>query len=164
MDGKLRAATVAAMLSIGTAPLLAAKPAAANGVTAGLLSCDVGSGWGYVLGSSRNVSCLYSATDGEGVPQRYLGQVKKFGVDIGYVSSGTIVWAVVAPTTGLPLGALTGTYLGATGSATVGVGAGANVLFGGFDRSVTLQPVSVEGSTGLDVAAGIGSLTLNYQP
>ena len=163
MNRNLRVVTVAAMLSIGAAPLFAAKPAAAEsvGVTAGLLSCDVGSGWGLVLGSSRPMSCIYNAG---GPPQRYVGSVKKFGVDIGYVSSGTIVWAVVAPTMGLPPGALTGDYLGATGSATVGVGVGANVLLGGFDRSVSLQPVSVEGSTGLDVAGGIGSVTLRYQP
>src|SRR5262245_11059297 len=128
MTGKLRAVTVAAILSIGAAPLLAAKPAAAQsvGVTAGVLNCNVGSGWGLVLGSSRPMSCVYSSG---GPPQRYVGSIKKFGVDIGYVSSGTIVWAVVAPTMGLPPGALTGDYLGATGSATVGAGIGANVLF-----------------------------------
>ena len=163
MNRNLRAVTIAAMLSIGAAPLFAAKPAAAEavGVTAGLLTCNVGSGWGLVLGSSRPMNCVYSAG---GYPQHYVGSIRKFGLDLGYLSSSTIVWAVVAPTVGLPPGALTGDYLGATGSATVGVGVGANVLFGGFDRSITLQPVSVEGNTGLDVAGGIGSVALRYQP
>src|SRR5262249_22062562 len=133
MNRELRAVTVAAVaiLSIGAAPAFTAKPAAAEpvGVTAGLLSCNVGSGWGMVPGSSRSMSCVYSSG---GPPQRYVGSIRKFGVDIGYVSSGTIVWAVVAPTMGVPPGALTGDYLGASGSATVGAGIGANVLFGGF--------------------------------
>ena len=60
-------------------------------------------------------------------------------------------------------GALAGAYAGATASATVGVGAGANVLVGGFNRSITLQPVSIEGNTGLNVAAGIGEITLHYE-
>lgn len=163
MNIKLRAVTVAALLSIGAAPLLAAKPAAAEpvGVTVGYLSCNVGSGWGMILGSSRPMSCVYNSGAGS---QHYVGHVNKFGVDIGYISSGTIVWAVVAPTIGLPPGALAGDYLGATGSATVGAGIGANVLFGGFNRSVSLQPVSLEGSSGLDVAGGIGSVTLAYAP
>jgi hypothetical protein len=163
MNRKLRVVAVAALLSMGAAPFLAAKPAAAEpvGVTAGLLSCNVGSGWGLVLGSSRPMTCVYSSGAGD---QRYVGSVKKFGVDIGYVSSGTIVWAVVAPTMGVPAGALAGDYLGATGSATIGAGIGANVLFGGFSRSISLQPVSVEGSTGLDVAGGIGSVTLAFAP
>jgi hypothetical protein len=151
--------TVAAILSIGAV----ARPVAAGpvGVTAGQLTCNVGSGWGLIVGSSRPMNCVYASG---GPPQHYLGSINKVGVDIGYVSSGTIVWAVVAPTEGLPPGALTGDYLGATGSATVGAGVGANVLLGGFNRSVTLQPVSVEGSTGLDVAGGIGAMTLTYQP
>jgi hypothetical protein len=127
-----------------------------------LLTCNVGSGWGWILGSSRNLSCVYSPT--AGAPQRYVGQIKKFGVDIGYVSSAVMEWAVLAPTADLSSGALTGDYLGATGSASVGFGVGANVLFGGFNRSVALQPVSVEGNQGLDVAGGIGAVNLMYQP
>ena len=73
-----------------------------------------------------------------------------------------IVWAVFAPTNGMKRGALEGGYAGATASATAGVGVGANVLVGGFDRSITLQPVSIEGSTGLNVAAGIGAISLKY--
>jgi hypothetical protein len=74
------------------------------------------------------------------------------------------VWAVVAPTANPTPGSLSGTYAGATGSATVGVGVGANVLVGGSGNSIALQPVSIEGTTGLNVAAGIAEMTLTYQP
>jgi hypothetical protein len=158
MNCKLRALTFATMASFG-----AAYPAMADsvGVTAGLLNCSVSSGWGLVLGSSRDMSCVYTPTSGP--PQRYVGNIKKFGVDIGYLSGATIVWAVASPTWGYPPGTLAGDYLGATGSASVGAGIGANVLFGGFQRSVTLQPVSFEGNQGLDVAGGIADVTLAYQ-
>ena len=48
------------------------------------------------------------------------------------------------------------------GAMALGVGLGANVLIGGLDKSIALQPVSVEGSTGLNVAAGIGSISLKH--
>jgi hypothetical protein len=89
-----------------------------------------------------------------------MSAVSKFGVDIGYTSGGVLVWGVFAPTAGVPLGALSGDYVGATASATAIVGVGANALIGGFHRSITLQPLSVEGNTGLNVAAGIGAISL----
>jgi len=84
--------------------------------------------------------------------------------DIGYLSSGVILWAVLAPTTNLGQGALGGHYGGATASAAVGVGAGANVLVGGFNSSIALQPVSIEGQNGLNVAAGVAEMTLKFNP
>ena len=86
----------------------------------------------------------------------------KFGADIGYLQSGVILWAVLAPTTNLGQGALAGHYGGATASAAVGVGAGANVLVGGFNSSIALQPVSIEGQNGLNVAAGVASMNLTF--
>jgi hypothetical protein len=85
-------------------------------------------------------------------------------VDIGYLQGGVIVWGVLAPTTDLKAGALAGDYGGATGGASVGVGVDANVLVGGFGKSITLQPISVEGDKGLNVAAGIASITLHAEP
>ena len=96
--------------------------------------------------------------------EHYAGTIAKFGVDIGYVQNAVIVWTVVAPTVALPPGSLTGSYGGATASATVGVGVGANVLVGGSNTTISLQPVSVEGGTGLNVAGGFAALSLNFQP
>ena len=85
---------------------------------------------------------------------------EQFGVDLGYTSGGVIVWAVFAPSSDVRPGALQGDYAGASASAAVGVGVGANVLVGGLDKSIALQPVSLEGMTGLNVAAGIGAIRL----
>jgi len=147
------AAAVAAILALSS-------PASAAGVKVGVLTCHVSSGWGFIFGSSKDLRCNFS--NGHAYGERYVGSVSKFGVDIGYTGGGVLIWDVIAPTTSIRRGALQGGYGGATASATAGVGVGANVLIGGFDRSITLQPVSIEGNTGLNVAAGIGEITLHF--
>ena len=148
-------------LSIGL--LAHTGPAQAQGgVQVGTLTCNVAAGWGFVFGSSKEVRCTFARAGGP--PEHYAGAINKFGVDIGYTQGGVLVWGVFAPTANLAPGALSGNYVGATGSATVGVGAGANVLLGGSNRTISLQPLSIEGNTGLNVAAGIGAMNLRYQP
>jgi len=160
MLGKL--GVVICALGLAAGALALNTPAQAQGLQVGILTCNVSSGFGFVFGSSRAVNCTFSPKGGP--PQHYVGTINKFGVDIGYLQGGVIVWAVFAPTANLVPGALSGTYTGATGSATVGVGVGANVLVGGSGNSIMLQPVSIEGTTGLNVAAGIAEMTLTFQP
>ena len=145
--------------------LVASAPAQAqdgSGVRVGVLTCNVASGFGLIFGSSKEVNCVFSR-DGRDVAH-YQGHIDKFGVDIGYTAGGVMVWGVIAPTQGIPPGSLDGHYGGVTASATAGVGVGANLLVGGSDRSISLQPLSVEGNTGLNVAGGIGALSLHYIP
>jgi hypothetical protein len=154
-------------LAIGAIGLMAGisaqgTPAQAQaGVRVGTLSCNVAAGWGFVFGSSKALRCVFSG--GPGRNEHYAGSISKFGVDIGYTQGGVLVWAVLAPSANVARGALSGNYVGATGSATVGVGVGANVLVGGSNRTISLQPVSIEGNTGLNVAAGVGAVALRYQ-
>ena len=150
----------AALLVAATAADVPAE--AQSGVKAGFLTCNVSSGWGFVFGSTRHLRCSYSS--GAGPVERYAGTISKFGVDIGYVQSAVMVWGVIAPTATMAPGSLAGDYAGVTASATVGGGVGANVLVGGFNKSITLQPLSIEGNTGLNVAAGIGAIRLKYEP
>jgi hypothetical protein len=157
---KLAIAICALGLAAGT--LMIGTPAQAQSVKAGALTCNVAGGFGFIFGSSKSVNCAFSP--GGGPPQHYVGAINKFGVDIGYVQSAVMIWAVLAPTTNPAPGSLAGTYAGATASATVGVGVGANVLVGGSGNSISLQPLSIEGNTGLNVAGGVAQLTLTYQP
>ena len=117
---------------------------------------------GFVFGSSKDLRCSYEPTKAN--VEHYAGTISKFGVDVGYAQNAVIVWTVVAPTVALPPGSLTGTYGGATASVTVGVGVGANVLVGGSNDTISLQPVSIEGSAGLNVAAGIAAISLSPAP
>jgi hypothetical protein len=143
---------------------LSATPAhAAEKVTVkmGYLTCNEAAGWGFIIGSSHSIHCTY--TSNKHRTEYYTGTISKFGADIGYLQSAVILWAVAAPTTDLSPGALAGDYGGAQASLALGVGAGANVLLGGFHKSIALQPVSVEGQNGLNVAAGIAGLSLHYE-
>ncbi|OJT94858.1 MAG: hypothetical protein BGN82_03370, partial [Alphaproteobacteria bacterium 65-7] len=123
----------------------------------GTLTCDVAGGVGFVFGSSKDLMCSYQPT--KAPVERYTGTISKWGVDIGYTGKGKLIWGVFAPASDVRPGALEGEYAGATAQANVGVGLGANVLVGGLDKSIALQPLSVQGSTGLNVAAGIGSIS-----
>jgi hypothetical protein len=129
-------------------------------VKAGYLTCHVASGWGFIFGSSREIACTYS--EEPNYSEFYSGTISKFGVDIGYLRSGVILWAVIAPTAKPKPGVLGGHYAGASASAALGVGAGAHVLIGGFNNSIALQPVAIEAQNGLNVAAGIDSLELHF--
>lgn len=158
MKSRLSAALVAASVLLSTTMLSTTQAAAAGGIKAGFLTCNVSSGWGIIFGSSRSLNCSYTPVSG--ASERYTGKITKFGVDIGYLSSAVIVWAVFAPSIDVDPGALTGTYTGATASASVGIGIGANVLIGGGGKSISLQPLSIEGNQGLNIAAGIATINI----
>src|SRR5580698_8488878 len=134
------------MLGLAAATTLAFAASAhadPGGVKAGVLTCNVSSGWGLIFGSSKDLNCTYeSVTNRE---EHYAGTINKYGVDVGYHNGGVIVWAVVAPSADIAPHALAGDYGGVTAGGAVGVGAGANALVGGSDRGIALQPISVEG-------------------
>ena len=125
---------------------------------AGTLTCDISAGIGLIITSKKEVTCMFTPSQ-PGPREVYTGSITKFGLDLGATAGGEMVWAVYAPTN-RRFGALAGHYGGASAEATVGAGVGANVLVGGSNRTVTLQPVSVQGQTGLNVAAGVAGLDL----
>jgi len=151
-------------LAVGAAAvalaLTSTDPAPAQRARAGVLTCDVSAGIGLILGSQKQVSCLFSPEQ-PGFPQEaYVGAFTRFGLDIGITAAGVMVWAVFVDTNRGP-GFLAGNYVGASGEATVAAGLGANVLIGGSNRTVALQPVSVSGQVGLNLALGVGDLSLS---
>jgi uncharacterized protein DUF992 len=150
---------IAATLLLASAFGTDAAYGAEAGAKAGYLKCDVAGAVSFIFGSSRDITCLYRPESTDRV-DRYKGEIKKFGVDIGFYGNGVMIWAVVAPTSDVARGALAGDYAGASADAAAGLGVGANALLGGGKKSIALQPVSIEGVTGLNVAAGIGVLTL----
>lgn len=142
------------------ASALGASTASAEqaGVKVGVLECNVAGGTGFIFGSSKDIACAYSPN--KGPADYYRGEINKYGIDIGYTEKSKIIWAVFAPTSDIRQGALSGNYGGASAQATVAVGLGANVLVGGLDESIALQPLSVEGTEGLNVALAISELKL----
>jgi Protein of unknown function (DUF992) len=144
-----------------TLALLAASvsTAVAQPTKAGLLTCYTSERIGLIIGSTQKLSCTFTPEYGP-VPEHYLGTINRIGPDIGATAGGMMTWAVFAPTDGWLRGALAGEYVGASGNASVVVGVGANVLVGGSNRSIALQPLSVEGQVGLNLALGVAGLTL----
>jgi hypothetical protein len=138
-----------------------AVPAYADGgVKVGVLTCDISDGFGYIIGSSKSVDCAYDPI-GKRRTEYYRGDLGRFGVDVGYTGGAKLVWAVFAPGK-TKQGALEGSYGGAGAEVTAIIGPGANALIGGFKHSIVLQPVSIQGQVGLNVAAGLASLHLEY--
>jgi hypothetical protein len=133
---------------------------AQSGANVGVLSCTVEGGIGLILGSSKEMECNFDPIDGSEA-HYYSGSVGKLGLDVGITNESYISWQVIASGNLTP-GSLAGNYVGASAQATAGVGLGANVLVGGSNESITLQPLSVQGQTGLNLAVGIGTMKLNY--
>lgn len=139
------------------AAVLVTPAVAGSGVNVGSLNCKVAGGSGFIFGSTKTIACVFSKPDGTG--ERYRGEIKKFGVDLGFTEGAYMVWLVFAPGQ-VKKGALAGEYVGVSGEAAVGLGLGANVLLGGSNDQIALQPASIEGVQGLNVAAGFGQLIL----
>jgi hypothetical protein len=150
------AAAAVVALAVGYS---ASVGAATSGVKAGVLRCDVKGNVSFIFGSSRDMFCSYEPENGKR-EDSYTGEIKKFGVDIGYSKHGVILWAVLAPTADVGPGALAGDYGGISADLAVGYGVGANALIGGSNKSIVLQPLSVEGLKGINIAAGIGIMNL----
>jgi hypothetical protein len=150
---------VAAIALMAACSSLSAQPA--GGTKVGVLTCRTSASLGLLLGSHQKIRCSFRPDSGA-TNEHYDGHINRLGLDIGVRTGGVMVWGVFAPTAGFHHGALTGKYVGASGSASLGIGLGANALIGGSHRSIALQPLSVEGQTGVNLALGIAGLTLRW--
>jgi len=156
-----RYAIGAAALALAT---LSVDPAGAQRVRAGVLTCDISAGISFIIGSQKSVACTF-APEPPGPQQVYNGSISKFGLDVGATGGGVMVWAVFTDSIAPPGPAfLAGDYFGASGQVTVAAGLGANVLIGGSNNTIALQPVSVSTSVGLNLALGVAELHLRPGP
>jgi Protein of unknown function (DUF992) len=151
----------AALAVLAAALTTSAGPAEAqpSRLQVGTLTCAMSASIGFIVGSQKNVNCVFRGRPGE-PEEAYTGTMTTIGLDIGFTTGGVIVWTVFADTNRYA-GMLAGRYSGATAEVSIAAGLGANVLVGGSNRTVALQPLSLQGQLGLDVAAGIGSLELH---
>jgi Protein of unknown function (DUF992) len=130
----------------------------------GGLSCTLAPTIGLIVISEQRMACQFTPNQPGWPVQNYAGTMTTIGVDLGAIAGGVLGWAVFQSTAGPAFGGLAGTYVGASGEVTLGVGAGANVLIGGSARSVALQPLSLEGTAGLNVQLGVSGLELVSAP
>jgi len=156
-----RISSVFAALSVCAAAAPTTMPASAQPpkrTMVGALTCDIAGGIGMIIASRKGVACMFTPAT-PGPRELYVGTIGKFGLDVGTTAGGAMVWAVYAPTQ-RGFGALAGRYGGPTAEATLGAGVSANALIGGSNRTVMLQPLSVQGQAGLNLAIGVAALEL----
>jgi Protein of unknown function (DUF992) len=152
---------IPALIALGAMALSPAVAQAPPPTSAGLLTCNLAPSIGLIIGSRQRMACRF-VPNGPYPPETYVGVLGTIGLDIGITAGGVMAWGVVAPTPGPMRGKLAGTYVGASGSIGLGLGVGANALIGGSNRSIALQPVSVEGTVGINLSLGVSGLTLAY--
>ena len=135
--------------------------AADNKIKSGILECDVSAGVGLIFTEKQTMNCKFTPLGG-GPVDHYTGSIDEVGLSIGATEGGILVWSVMSAQQGVPAGALAGTYKGISADASVGVGLGENILMGGNNSAFMLQPTSYEGQVGLNVAAGVTTVTLTW--
>jgi hypothetical protein len=153
---KMSSAFVTAVILATTVP--APLSAAPRAVHVGVLNCNSGPSIGLLIGSQQRLNCVFVARSG--AKETYAGTVSRLGLDVGVTAGGRLVWRVYAPSSSFKGHALAGNYVGGSANASLVVGGGANLLVGGSDRTITLQPLSVEGRVGANLAVGVASMDL----
>ena len=129
----------------------------------GTLSCDVSRGIGMFVVEKQTLSCVFKHLK-SGMSDNYVGTIDQYGVELGETKDGHLVWGVIAATGDVSAGALAGKYAGVGANASIGTGAGANILVGGSGSAFSLQPISVEGQVGINIAGGVTTVTLKPAP
>ncbi len=153
----LRTSIIAAVAS---GAILASQAIAQENIAVGQLTCGVRGGTTFIVGSTRELRCVFRVNPSD-EGERYEGQIQKYGLDIGITDNAIMTWTVLAPSRGVFAGALSGKYYGVAADASAGVGGGANVLVGGSNNAISLQPLSLQGQTGLNAAVAIAEVELH---
>ena len=132
-----------------------------QGIELGTLDCAIGGGTGFIFGSTKDLSCTFTPADKSFAPEAYFGVVNKYGLDIGTTKQTVMQWLVLTPLKNIYApGALAGDYVGASAEVTAAIGAGANLLVGGSSQAFTLQPLSLQTQTGMNIAIGVSQFQL----
>lgn len=158
MHHVMKLVSAAAVAQILCASAAMAEPK----LVAGTLTCTGKGSIGAIIGSKQTLDCSFNP-EGPGRNARYTATITRLGVDIGVTGSSTMIWTVLASTNDLPRGALSGNFAGVAADASIGIGGGANALIGGSNKSIVLQPLSVKGQTGINVAVGVAELSLQQR-
>jgi hypothetical protein len=154
----LKTTAAAAIIAIAWAGQAQAQD---QGIELGVLDCAIGGGTGFIFGSSKDLSCTFTPADKSFSPEAYFGAVNKYGLDIGTTKQTVMQWLVLTPLKNIYApGALAGDYVGASAEVTAAVGAGANLLVGGSSQAFTLQPLSLQTQTGINIAIGVSQFQL----
>ena len=154
--------SIGAFFIIGFALATSSALAQHSQTRTGVLTCQTSASLGLIVGSQQRLRCQFKADSGW--IQSYNGTINRLGLDLGVTAGGVMTWLVLAQASTVPHGALTGRFVGASGDASLGVGVGANVLVGGTNKAISLQPLSLKGQVGVNLALGVAAMTLTPVP
>lgn len=156
--------TAAAIAFAAFFPQFMPTSAQAANIELGLLTCDIDAGTGFLIGSRKDLECVFTPANEDANDEWYFGTESKFGLDIGTTTATVVKWIVLGINTdSLAHGALAGKYVGVSASASLGVGLGVNALIGGSNKGFILQPFSLEGSVGVNLAIGLTGIVLRTE-
>jgi hypothetical protein len=155
----MRMNSLVATICISFLTCIVALPAHAERFRVGRLMCGATPRVGLIFGSAQDLRCVFRASNSRR-QYSYEGRIRRVGLDVGVTSGAVLSWAVFARNSRIGPGTLRGSYVGASGNIAFGLGLGANVLIGGSRRTIVLQPLSIESSVGLNLAASVTNLTL----
>lgn len=142
----------------------ASQANASSNVKVGMLVCNSQGSIGKIVMSSQTLSCVFQTNGKNAKSEKYAGEIKQYGLDIGVKGKGQMSWMVLATSNNsYQPGVLDGDYSGINVDASVGVGAGSKLLVG-KGKSFALQPLSVEAHSGANLAVGVAKLTLIAEP
>jgi len=153
-----RSTAIGVFLALASGVTAAAAQQAPQPAQIGTLECRGGASVGFVVGSETHLGCILHIKNMN--DDHYEAVIQKVGLDIGITETTKLAWAVISPILQPGRGDIAGTYVGVDASAAAGLGVGGNALVGGSNNSIALQPLSVEGETGVSVAAGLERLEL----
>ncbi len=156
---KLTRLAALALFVVSSTTMTGQAQAQSTQIEAGTLTCSGAGGVGLIITSKKSFSCTFNP-GASGPRERYKATITRYGLDVGVTGPTTIVWTVFTAVTPLRRRALAGNYAGASADASIGLGGGANALVGGSNRSISLQPLSVQGQTGINLAVGVSGLQL----
>lgn len=157
----MRTIFTAAAILAAVPGLMTAAAAQDRGIELGVLDCAIEGGTGFIFGSTKDLSCTFNPASTTFAAETYTGTVSKYGLDIGFTGKAVMQWIVLAPMANIYApGALAGDYIGASAEMTAAVGAGANLLVGGSGHAFTLQPLSLQAQTGVNIAIGVSRFLL----
>ena len=125
----------------------------------GTLTCSLSASIGLVVGSQRNVSCLFRGTSGE-PDEPYTGTMTRVGLDVG-LTTGSVIFGRCSRTRTATKGCSPAPIPGRRQKCPLPLVSAPTSSSAGSNRTLALQPLSVQGQIGLDIAAGVGSLDLH---
>ena len=154
--------------ALGLAPLFAgtafAETHGAEPVQIGSLSCNLGLGDGSFTGEGKMASCIFDPAQDAFSEETYDGEVNSSGPGSGETVNGSMAWLVFAPSAdSWSEGGLAGSFTAISDEGAFGSSLGRDVLGGGTEGKLALQPLNLGPADTPSVFDGVTEMQLKLK-